>query len=472
VGFIVLAVANFAAIAVGYDGQLINVGGEDLQSLQNIEVKRHSALAGQSNKLVALILTLPFLLFLTKKKVGFGIYVLAIALATATTFLSGSRSGIALTALFTLTGAVWLIGSSKLRNIAILGGAAGCLALFVFFNSDGALSRVEQSRFGEEILVKRVLAALDGNAGESGTLREEYVTDAWQLFYQKPLIGYGPDAFGKVSGAGTYAHNNYAEIAVNWGIIGLLLYYSMYLATLARIGQNLSYKLPMVATLLFLMLSDLWFVTFVNRSLVLCLCLLMVAVFAASPAGSHASSHSHSRHSSSRSGRRRRRRRHATAEKPEPSDRTEQLAVRSNTVHADTNLDLAEPGKLTLAEQHQQSLTEQRTLTLAEQSQLNRATAAQPELPRAELPELTLSAEPERPAPITRADISELTLTELPQNFARQPNVNSDQRTPSSFEEDGLNFELTDIPSEQLEPILTEEDDFDFELTTPPKRTP
>jgi len=279
-GFFIMFVINMGAVAVGYDGHLINVEGEDLVSLQNLEVGRHSGLAGQSNLLVSLVFTLPFILFLAKKKVGFAVYVLVIAGAIVTTFLSGSRSAIALTVLFTLTGAIWLIANSTLRNLAILAGVGGAIMVTVFFNSEGAVTRVEQSRFGEEVLVKRVLAGLDGTEGESGELRKNYVADGWQYFFQKPIVGYGPDSFATVTGAGTYAHNNFVEIAVNWGVIGLVLYYLMYLVTLVRIGQKANYKLPMLATLLFLVISDLWFVTFLDRAMILCLCLLLVSVFA------------------------------------------------------------------------------------------------------------------------------------------------------------------------------------------------
>lgn len=39
------------------------------------------------------------------------------------------------------------------------------------------------------------------------------------------LIGYGYNGFNVYSGIGTYAHNNYAEVLCNFGIIGMILFY-------------------------------------------------------------------------------------------------------------------------------------------------------------------------------------------------------------------------------------------------------
>lgn len=280
-GFVVLFLANMGAIAVGYDGHQLNVVEESLDSLQFKEVERKTGLAGQANLLVSLIFTLPFLLFLANKKVGVAIYLLVMAGAVATTVLSGSRAPIALTLLFTLTGAIWLIGSSLLRMLAILASIVCGIAVITFFNSPDALSKIEYSQLGELVVVKRALSTLDDQDGSTDE-RRAFVSQSWQFYAEKPLLGHGPNSFTEVSGAGTYAHNNYAEIAVNWGLVGLLLYYLMYIASFVGIVINLNYKLPMIATLLYLVMADHWFVTFLDRAMVLCLCLLLVKVFATS----------------------------------------------------------------------------------------------------------------------------------------------------------------------------------------------
>ncbi len=294
-GFVVLLIVNMIAVGVGYDGYLINVQGENIESLERREVTRYSGLAGQSNLLISLVFTLPFLLFLTKKKPGFAVYILMIAAAVVTAIVSGSRSAIAFTALFSICGALWLIGNSWIRSMTILATGTAAIMLIVFFNSPGAIYRVERSPIGDLVVVKRAIAAIEGEEN-SGEVRISLITESKQYFLEKPLIGHGPNTFSTVTGTGQYAHNNLAEVAVNWGSVGLLFYYAMYVAVLIGIGKRIDYKLPMIATLLFLLLADLWFVTYLDRAMVLCLCLLLVMVF-------------RSNQPSRKSGRRRRRRR-------------------------------------------------------------------------------------------------------------------------------------------------------------------
>ena len=43
------------------------------------------------------------------------------------------------------------------------------------------------------------------------------------------LFGYGVEGFSIYSGIGTYAHNNYAEVMCNFGILGLVIFYSAVL---------------------------------------------------------------------------------------------------------------------------------------------------------------------------------------------------------------------------------------------------
>lgn len=283
-GFVVLFAANMAAIAMGYDGHLINVRDYDVSSLQSIEIQRYSGLAGQSNLLISLVFTLPFLLFLRRKKPGFLVYVAVIIGAIATTILSGSRSAVALTAFFAVSGAVFLIVNNQLRNLSIAAGLVGVIIVGVFITSPDAASRVEHSRYGRLVIVKRVLSVIDGE-DQSAEVRKEFATEFWPYFSQQPIVGHGPNAFSDVTGAGTYAHNNFAEIAVNWGLVGLLLYYSMYLATLFGISQSFHYRLPMIATLIFLVLADRWFVIYLDRAMVLCLCLLLVKSHASPVSG-------------------------------------------------------------------------------------------------------------------------------------------------------------------------------------------
>lgn len=53
----------------------------------------------------------------------------------------------------------------------------------------------------------------------------EYVVDNWTT---RPLFGHGYDAYTVLSGFNTYSHNNLAENLFNNGLLGTVLYYSIY----------------------------------------------------------------------------------------------------------------------------------------------------------------------------------------------------------------------------------------------------
>ena len=87
------------------------------------------------------------------------------------------------------------------------------------------------------VLGSRIEEMIDGLLGtsEDGSFnwRELMIQEGWRYFKEKPIFGYGIDNFRYIFGAKygffTYAHNNFIEILVGGGIVGFILYYSIYL---------------------------------------------------------------------------------------------------------------------------------------------------------------------------------------------------------------------------------------------------
>jgi len=69
-------------------------------------------------------------------------------------------------------------------------------------------------------------------ADTSILMRDQMLKDATNLWLQRPFTGWGLDQFRAVSGWGTYSHDNYVELLANGGLVGLMLYLMIYLATL------------------------------------------------------------------------------------------------------------------------------------------------------------------------------------------------------------------------------------------------
>lgn len=84
----------------------------------------------------------------------------------------------------------------------------------------------------------------------STSFRMSLIQWGFNWFTQKPYFGYGADNFRCLVGGmhtwsglgGTYAHNNFIEILVNLGLVGFVLYYSMYVKIIVRFIKSLRYK--------------------------------------------------------------------------------------------------------------------------------------------------------------------------------------------------------------------------------------
>ena len=77
--------------------------------------------------------------------------------------------------------------------------------------------------------------------GDGDTIRLHMINEGIHLFSLRPFLGYGLSGYSRMSSFGTYSHNNYIELLVNFGLIGFLLYYSMYLYFLVRLVNKYRY---------------------------------------------------------------------------------------------------------------------------------------------------------------------------------------------------------------------------------------
>ncbi len=75
----------------------------------------------------------------------------------------------------------------------------------------------------------------------------------FELIRNKPIFGYGLDSFSYLYGTPTgyylYSHNNYIELLVSVGIVGLITYYNILLHLIIRIKRKLMSSKPTYAKL-------------------------------------------------------------------------------------------------------------------------------------------------------------------------------------------------------------------------------
>ena len=278
-GLVLLCAANLAAILMGYESYLVNTQDFDMESLEGVEVDRSSGLAGQTNKLVGLVYVLPFCTFLFRRREGIPLYAAMLAVCIGTALLTGSRSTLLFTTLFALCGAIWILPRGPIKLVFAALGLAGTMTLATYSADGGLVPLVENTPLGETVLFERAVRALDGD-GSTDARADFVAAGVGTHFAEDPIFGHGAGAFADVTGADTYAHNNFAEIAVNGGLVGLVLYYSMYVAIAIGVLRTFPRHSALLAPLAFLMVADVAFVTMVARGMILLLCLTLVVAYA------------------------------------------------------------------------------------------------------------------------------------------------------------------------------------------------
>lgn len=86
---------------------------------------------------------------------------------------------------------------------------------------------------------------------------------AWELFLDYPIAGVGLGGFTRVSGFDTYSHSDYAETLSTTGVVGFILYFSIYAVLWSRIARvrrrtndrNVKYQMGVCQALLLTMLA-------------------------------------------------------------------------------------------------------------------------------------------------------------------------------------------------------------------------
>jgi O-antigen ligase len=117
----------------------------------------------------------------------------------------------------------------------------------------------------EDLHVYQRLLLMAERADVSTNERFEFAEIGLRLWAESPLWGHGLDQFRVLTYAETYAHNNYVELLVGLGVIGLLLYYALYAVIARRALQRPDASLVLIL-LLTITVWDFAAVSFTLRS--------------------------------------------------------------------------------------------------------------------------------------------------------------------------------------------------------------
>ena len=102
---------------------------------------------------------------------------------------------------------------------------------------------------------------------------------AFYLAGKNMLFGYGVEGFSIYSGVGTYAHNNFAEVICNFGLIGFLLFNACYIIPVFLSFRNRDEYTNLVPILFSIFFFRSFFgVTYYSKEAYMVIALLMFLV--------------------------------------------------------------------------------------------------------------------------------------------------------------------------------------------------
>ncbi len=216
--FLAVSVGLTLYVAAGFDTGISLESTKGLQRVEGANAVGFRSVLGVMGGLA--------LFQASNSKILRGVLLFGIGISLYGLVLSASRGAFILLFVFI---ALWLrmSGSSLVRSklayvaIFIIVGVVG----YYFYDYVMA----------ETNLGRRMLLAQQFE-DNSTRLRLMLILMSWDVFLEYPLFGAGLGQYGYATGTGYYAHVDIAEILGTTGLIGLLIYYSMYLVTWQRLN--------------------------------------------------------------------------------------------------------------------------------------------------------------------------------------------------------------------------------------------
>lgn len=141
------------------------------------------------------------------------------------TFMSGSRK-----AFFLIIFGFFLLSTLTLKRKERLVIALPLILLTIYISWNIIMNIPEfYNVLGIRIKGMTNFFSGQGNVDDSTLVRIQMIDRGIELFKKKPILGYGIANYSVVSPFSTYSHNNYVELLVGVGIIGTIVYYSIYI---------------------------------------------------------------------------------------------------------------------------------------------------------------------------------------------------------------------------------------------------
>lgn len=196
-----------------------------------------------------------YIFSIEKKK----IYGLAILVFSLVIFLTGSRKAF-LMLLIGISGLYYINSKKLVKKIKAI-----ILIALILLISLYLVMNIPEFYNVLGVRLERLVNSLTGTGRDrSAEVRFSLIETGKALFKDRPIWGYGVSTFGIVSRKGMYSHNNYIELLVGVGIVGTIIYYSIYayiIIKLLIIKKNI-YANPLLVIMVLLVVMEYGLVSY------------------------------------------------------------------------------------------------------------------------------------------------------------------------------------------------------------------
>ena len=199
-------------------------------------VDRHKGTMGNAN-LYSLFINIAFIFLLQrigrpKNILKYLLIFAAISLVVFEIINAGSRKGIIFTILIILfyySNSFMRIGNINKIIYIILG------SIFIYQVATYVIDSKYFYRFFQSFYYNEI--------SSSELHRYALAQDGLRMFYEKPIFGWGGDGFRYFNNIDrSYSHMNFIELLVNYGIVGFMLFYSMYIWFFKKLYDKINIK--------------------------------------------------------------------------------------------------------------------------------------------------------------------------------------------------------------------------------------
>lgn len=176
------------------------------------------------------------LYFLLTRRKRIWSYLILISTFIVVAFLTGSRKAV----FFAVVGCAMLYIFNIKRKIKLIFILPAIVFLIYVLYSYAITIPEFYDLLGIRIELLLNLITDTDRIDASTSIRMDLIDTGIDLWQSKPWLGYGIQSFTLMSGSGMYAHNNYIELLVGIGLVGMTIYYSLYLFLIMKLGKLVS----------------------------------------------------------------------------------------------------------------------------------------------------------------------------------------------------------------------------------------